>query len=142
MLIRALCDYYDELSKNDKIPRKGYKKIQASYIVCLNEDGTISDILELKNDAGKLFVSAFECANGKDFDFYPVKGETFEEQIWALIYEGFNPRFSDDKIGAIASLQKEGTEVIGLLSEDSDWRRLVKFTQYVRTRRSYARRQE
>lgn len=54
MLIRALCDYYDELSKNDKIPRKGYKKIQASYIVCLNEDGTINDILELKNDAGKL----------------------------------------------------------------------------------------
>lgn len=83
-------------------------------------------LCRVKNDAGKLIVSSFECENGKDFDFYPVKGETFEEQIWTLIYEGFNARFTDDKIGAIASLKKEGTEVIGLLSEDSNWRRVAK----------------
>ena len=122
-------------------PLLGEVERKAIMIIKVNVENS-GRLCRVKNDAGKLVVSSFECENGKDFDFYPVKGETFEEQIWALIYEGFNPRFSDDKIGAIASLQKEGTEVIGLLSETSDWRRLVKFSQYVRSRRLYARRQE
>lgn len=39
MLIKALCDYYDLLSINNKILPYGYSKVNVHYVVCLTAEG-------------------------------------------------------------------------------------------------------
>ncbi len=46
MLIKALCDYYDILSKNGKILSDEYSPVNINYIVCLTGEGKIESILE------------------------------------------------------------------------------------------------
>ena len=40
MLIHALCEYYDVLSKAGKVLPDGYSKVNVSYKIGLNADGT------------------------------------------------------------------------------------------------------
>ena len=44
MLINALCDYYDILRRENKIPPDGYSYVKVSYLIHLNEAGKIVDI--------------------------------------------------------------------------------------------------
>ena len=46
MLIKALCDYYDELRKQGKVFSDGYEKIKVNYVICLDEKGRVVDILQ------------------------------------------------------------------------------------------------
>lgn len=46
MLIKALCDYYDILVKAGNVPRPGYSQQEISYLVALNEDGTLDHIVD------------------------------------------------------------------------------------------------
>lgn len=48
MLIRALCDYYDILAKAGKVVPKGYSKQDISYLVALNGDGTLDEIVDYR----------------------------------------------------------------------------------------------
>lgn len=45
MLIRALCDYYDILSRENKVLPEGYSKVNIHYLVCLTEEGKIDEII-------------------------------------------------------------------------------------------------
>lgn len=49
MLIKALCDYYDILSKNGKVLPYGYSIVEVSYIIALTEDGKIDEIIKCEN---------------------------------------------------------------------------------------------
>lgn len=46
MLIKALCDYYDLLSINNKILPYGYSKVNVHYVVCLTAEGKIDTIIK------------------------------------------------------------------------------------------------
>lgn len=48
MLIRALCDYYDILAKAGKVVPQGYSKQDISYLVALNVDGTLEEIVDYR----------------------------------------------------------------------------------------------
>lgn len=48
MLIKALCDYYDLLKRSGKVLPDGYSKVGISYVVALNADGSIDDILDVR----------------------------------------------------------------------------------------------
>jgi CRISPR-associated protein Csd1 len=50
MILSALCDYYDLLSKihGSVISPYGYEKVTTSYAAILSEDGALQDILSLK----------------------------------------------------------------------------------------------
>ena len=45
MLINALCDYYQDLEKDGKVVPVRYSEQGIHYLICLNPDGTIEDIL-------------------------------------------------------------------------------------------------
>ena len=45
MLIKALCDYYDKLKEQDKVFPEGYEKIKVNYLICLDDDGNVIDII-------------------------------------------------------------------------------------------------
>ena len=45
MLIHALCEYYDVLSKAGKVLPDGYSKVNVSYKIGLNADGTVGEII-------------------------------------------------------------------------------------------------
>ncbi len=46
MLIKALCDYYDILSKSGKVLPEGYSKVRIHYLISLREDGTMDEIID------------------------------------------------------------------------------------------------
>lgn len=46
MLIKALCDYYDILSKKGRVLPIGYSKVNVHYIISLTEDGQIDEIID------------------------------------------------------------------------------------------------
>ncbi len=46
MLISALCDYYDVLAKKGLLCPEGYSFEEIHYIIALNPDGTIADIID------------------------------------------------------------------------------------------------
>lgn len=46
MLIKALCDYYDILSEAGKVLPEGYSNVKIHYLVTLNEDGSIAEIVD------------------------------------------------------------------------------------------------
>lgn len=46
MLIKALCDYYDELSAEGNILPDGYSKVNLHYKVCLSPEGEIANIID------------------------------------------------------------------------------------------------
>ena len=46
MLIQALCEYYDELEKDGKVVPAGYSWQGVHYLICLNPDGTLGDIID------------------------------------------------------------------------------------------------
>lgn len=48
MLIRALCEYYDILAKEGKVVPQGYSKQDISYLVALNSDGAIEEIVDYR----------------------------------------------------------------------------------------------
>lgn len=45
MLIKALCDYYDVLSRADKVLPEGYSKVKIHYLICLTPEGKIDEII-------------------------------------------------------------------------------------------------
>lgn len=45
MLIKALCDYYDELSKEGKILPEGYSRVNIHFKVCLSPEGKIANMI-------------------------------------------------------------------------------------------------
>lgn len=60
MLIKALSDYYDILAADGKILPDGYSKVNIHYMICLNAEGKIEEILNCqekiqnKTDKGKI----------------------------------------------------------------------------------------
>ncbi|MGE1063060.1 type I-C CRISPR-associated protein Cas8c/Csd1 [Megasphaera paucivorans] len=48
MLIKALCDYYDILSKNGKVLAEGYSYVGISYLICLSSEGKIDEIIDCR----------------------------------------------------------------------------------------------
>ena len=48
MLIQALCDYYDILAEEGKVLPEEYSEVNIHYLVCLNEDGGINEILDVQ----------------------------------------------------------------------------------------------
>lgn len=46
MLIKALCDYYDILSGVGKVLPAGYSNVKTHYIVALNDNGQIDEIID------------------------------------------------------------------------------------------------
>ena len=46
MLISALCDYYDVLAKKGLLCPEGYSNVKVHYLIALNPDGTIADIID------------------------------------------------------------------------------------------------
>lgn len=59
MLIKALCDYYDELSAEGKILPDGYSRVRVHLLVCLSPEGEIADLINLQ------IVERTENAKGK-----------------------------------------------------------------------------
>lgn len=57
MLIKALCDYYDVLAKNEKILPDGYSNVNIHYLICLTPEGKIEKLIdcqeEVKSIVGK-----------------------------------------------------------------------------------------
>ncbi len=49
MLIQALCDYYDILAAAGKVLPDGYSNVKIHYLICLNEEGKITDLLQYQN---------------------------------------------------------------------------------------------
>ena len=45
MLIKALSDYYDVLATEGKILPDGYSNVNVHYLICLNEEGKIEEII-------------------------------------------------------------------------------------------------
>ena len=45
MLIKALCDYYDELKAQGKTFPEGYEEIKVDYLICLDDNGGVVDII-------------------------------------------------------------------------------------------------
>ena len=46
MLIKALCDYYDILSKKGRVLPAGYSKVNVHYLISLTEDGQVDEIID------------------------------------------------------------------------------------------------
>lgn len=46
MLIKALCDYYDILSKKGSVLPAGYSKVNVHYLISLTEDGQVDEIID------------------------------------------------------------------------------------------------
>lgn len=73
MLIHALVDYYDILSKEGKVLPDGYSKVKIQYLVCLTEEGEIDEIINwqereeimLKNGKRKEFFKPIEVTMPK-----------------------------------------------------------------------------
>ena len=92
MLIKALCDYYDILSKNGKILSDEYSPVNINYIVCLTEAGKIDTIIECEKGNCEIFPKRYskstvkseilDCRGkyvfGLEFD---VKNSIFEKSI-------------------------------------------------------------
>lgn len=57
MLIKALCDYYDALEKNEKVLPEGYSNVKIHYLVSLTLEGKIDEIINWQEteqvEAGK-----------------------------------------------------------------------------------------
>ena len=52
MLIKALCDYYDVLSKAGQVLPDGYSKVKIHYLISLTEDGKIDEIIDCQVTEG------------------------------------------------------------------------------------------
>ncbi|MDY5498154.1 MAG: type I-C CRISPR-associated protein Cas8c/Csd1 [Anaerobutyricum sp.] len=48
MLIQALCEYYDILSKAGKVLPEGYSKVKIHYLISLTPDGVIDNIIDCR----------------------------------------------------------------------------------------------
>ncbi len=59
MLIKALCDYYDELSAEGKILPEGYSRVNVHFKICLSSDGKIADMISCQK------IERTEGKNGK-----------------------------------------------------------------------------
>lgn len=46
MLISALCSYYDTLAKSGRLEEKGFTNQDVSYMIFLNPDGSVADIID------------------------------------------------------------------------------------------------
>ena len=46
MLIKALCDYYDILSKDGKVLPEGYSNVKIHYLISLTGEGKIDEIID------------------------------------------------------------------------------------------------
>lgn len=51
MLIKALNEYYDILSKNNKVCPNGFSKQKISHMIILRPDGTISAIVDIREES-------------------------------------------------------------------------------------------
>lgn len=50
MILQALVQYYEDLARQDKLPRQGWCRTKVSYGINLSRDGDINNILFLKNE--------------------------------------------------------------------------------------------
>lgn len=48
MLIKALCDYYDILSKHGKVLPDGYSRVKVHYLISLTKEGKIDEIIDCR----------------------------------------------------------------------------------------------
>ena len=75
MILQALVKYYEDLEKQGKLPRQGWCQAKVSYGINLSRDGTIKNIMWLKDEvqAGK--------KNGLDFKDNDSSGNAYT-LIW------------------------------------------------------------
>ena len=109
MLIKALCDYYDILAKNDRVLPDGYSTVAVKYKIALNPNGTIDEIMNCqrletvpqKNGKIKEKWIPAEMVMPKRTEKPGIDSNIIEHRplyIFGLNYEG--ERFSDeDKTG-------------------------------------------
>ncbi len=45
MLINALCNYYNVLSRQGKLVKEGYSEVKVSYMIMLRPDGSVADVV-------------------------------------------------------------------------------------------------
>ena len=75
MLISALCDYYDELAKEEKIIPRGFSKQAVHYLIALTSDGEIDSVADYRkktpyndkkgNTKYKISLSRWSLARGR-----------------------------------------------------------------------------
>ena len=58
MMLKALTDYYEVLAKKGKVEKQGWSKLNVSYGVVIDEEGTVQNIVPLfvKAERGKKLV--------------------------------------------------------------------------------------
>jgi CRISPR-associated protein Csd1 len=54
MLINALCRYYDVLASSGKVLPDGYSEVKISYLIELNEDGSIDNIIDYRKQTEEI----------------------------------------------------------------------------------------
>lgn len=51
MILQALVDYYEALAaQDDTVPRPGWEPVKVSFAVCLNDDGAVEQIIDIKTE--------------------------------------------------------------------------------------------
>ena len=50
MILQALMEYYENLAKQEKLPRQGWCQAKVSYGINLSKDGDIKNIVWLKRE--------------------------------------------------------------------------------------------
>lgn len=102
MLISALCDYYDELAKDGKLVPECYKECDVHYLIALNPDGRIDDIIDWRitekitgKKTNRKIILPLRTQKST-FDFNMV--EHRPQYIFGLNFDGKESIFSvDDK---------------------------------------------
>lgn len=56
MILSSLCEYYSYMKKKGLVLCEGYSGLSVNFLVCLNEDGTLEDILSLAEGEGKTAI--------------------------------------------------------------------------------------
>ncbi len=102
MLIQALSEYYDILSKNGKITSEMYSKIGLHFLVCISEQGEIIDIIDVRiedtnNKKSKLIprdeilpnIPQFSGTRSKLIEYRP-------EYLFGLNYDKNSDKFTTE----------------------------------------------
>lgn len=101
MILKALCDYYDMLSKvkESDISPYGFQKVTANYVAILSQDGVLNDIIslnQLNNNRPQVFMTPISmkmsgiaaspvCDN---FEYiFGVGGEKGEKEVTKIKFD-------------------------------------------------------
>lgn len=103
MLIKGLCDLYDELEKDGQLVKEGYSDVEIKYLICLSEDGMLKDIIAcqksetiVKGNKEKTILKPIRMVFPQRIEFSGIKSNIIEhraEYIFGLEYDKLNDKF-------------------------------------------------